>query len=129
MYLRLSDDRHLVLAHRRTRAPKFDALKEGNPYEHLDCTNAWVSCGEDTSSQEWANAVMVKKSMSVAIDRQAFVDTLLSGFGNAIAPRTRSAMKVKPTPVGDRISIRPQPNNCSILIINIELCIVRTHIR
>jgi hypothetical protein len=30
---------------------------------------------------------MVKKSMSVAIDRQAFVDTLLSGFGNAIAPR------------------------------------------
>jgi len=87
VYLTLSDDRHLVLAHRLTRGPKFDASKEGNPYEHLDCTNAWVSCGEDTSSQEWANAVMVKKSMSVAIDRQALVDTLLSGFGNAIAPR------------------------------------------
>ena len=87
MYLGLSDNRHLVLAHRRTHGPKFDTFKEGNPYEHLDCTNACVSCGEDTSSQEWANAVMVKKSMSVAIDRQALVDTLLSGFGNAIAPR------------------------------------------
>ena len=87
VYLGLSDNRHLVLAHRRTRGPKFDAFKEGNPYEHLDCTNACVSCGEDTSSQEWANAVIVKKSMSVAIDRQALVDTLLSGFGNAIAPR------------------------------------------
>ena len=61
--------------------------KEGNPYEALDCTNAWVSCDEDTSSQAWANAVMVKKAMSVAIDRQTIVDTLLSGFGNPIALR------------------------------------------
>nr|MBC8281677.1 hypothetical protein [Chloroflexota bacterium] len=44
--------------------------KEGNPYTATDCTNAWVSCNEDTSSQEWANAVMVKKAMSLAIDRQ-----------------------------------------------------------
>ena len=61
--------------------------KEGNPYEATDCTNAWVSCDEDTSSQEWANAVMVKKAMSLAIDRQAIVDTLLSGFGHPIALR------------------------------------------
>ena len=61
--------------------------KEGNPYEATDCTNAWVSCDEDTSSQEWANAVMVKKAMSLAIDRQTIVDTLLSGFGNPIALR------------------------------------------
>ena len=61
--------------------------KEGNPYEATDCTNAWVSCDEDTSSQEWANAVMVKKAMSLAIDRQTIVDTLLSGFGNPLALR------------------------------------------
>ena len=61
--------------------------KEGNPYPDTDCTNAWVSCDEDTSSQEWANAVMVKKAMSLAIDRQTIVDELLSGFGNPIALR------------------------------------------
>jgi peptide/nickel transport system substrate-binding protein len=61
--------------------------KEGNPYDKLDCTNAWVSCDEDTDSQEWADAVMVKKAMSLAIDRETIVKTLLSGFGNPIALR------------------------------------------
>ncbi|MCI0901444.1 MAG: hypothetical protein J4N70_11005 [Chloroflexi bacterium] len=61
--------------------------KEGNPYKDLDCTNAWVSCDEDTSSVEWANAVMVKRAMALSIDRQAIVDTLLSGFGHPIALR------------------------------------------
>jgi peptide/nickel transport system substrate-binding protein len=61
--------------------------KEGNPYDKLDCTNAWVSCDEDTDSQEWADAVMVKKAMSLAIDRETIVETLLSGFGNPIALR------------------------------------------
>jgi len=28
VYLTLSDDRHLVLAHRRTRGPKFDAFSD-----------------------------------------------------------------------------------------------------
>jgi len=61
--------------------------KEGNPYEATDCTNAWVSCDEDTTSAEWAAAVKVKKAMSIAVDRQAIVDTLLSGFGHPIALR------------------------------------------
>ena len=51
--------------------------KEGNPYEHLDCNNAWVSCNEDPTSEEWLNAVKVKKAMAIAIDRQSIVDNLL----------------------------------------------------
>ena len=61
--------------------------KEGNPYEKLDCTNAWVSCDEDTDSVEWANAVKVKKTMAISIDRQTIVDTLLSGFGAPLVLR------------------------------------------
>ena len=61
--------------------------KEGNPYEKLDCTNAWVSCDEDTDSVEWANAVKVKKAMAISIDRQTIVDTLLSGFGAPLVLR------------------------------------------
>ncbi len=55
--------------------------KDGNPYEHLDCNNAWVSCDEDTESEEWQNAVKVKKAMAVSINRQEIVDELLAGFG------------------------------------------------
>ena len=61
--------------------------KEGNPYEKLDCTNAWISCDEDTDSVEWANAVKVKKTMAISIDRQTIVDTLLSGFGAPLVLR------------------------------------------
>jgi peptide/nickel transport system substrate-binding protein len=61
--------------------------KEGNPYSAQDCGNAWVSCDEDTDSDEWKNAVLVKKAMAVAIDRQTIVDELLSGFGNPISLR------------------------------------------
>jgi peptide/nickel transport system substrate-binding protein len=35
----------------------------------------------DTESKEWKDAVMVRKAMNIAIDRQAIVDELLSGFG------------------------------------------------
>ena len=72
--------------------------KEGNPYEATDCTNAWVSCDEDTSSQEWANAVMVKKAMSLAIDRETIVETLLSGFGHPIALRDWMGHEAKADP-------------------------------
>ncbi len=58
--------------------------KDGNPYDKLDCNNAWVSCDEDPDSAEWAKAVMVKKAMAIAIDRQAIVDELLAGFGNVL---------------------------------------------
>ena len=61
--------------------------KEGNPYEHLDCNNAWVSCNEDPTSEEWLNAVKVKKAMAVAINRQEIVDTLLSGYGDPLYMR------------------------------------------
>ena len=72
--------------------------KEGNPYEALDCTNAWVSCDEDITSQEWANAVKVKKAMAISIDRQAIVDTLLSGFGNTLALRDWMGHEAKADP-------------------------------
>jgi len=61
--------------------------KEGNPYDKLDCTNAWVSCDEDPDSVEWANAVKVKKAMAISIDRQTIVDTLLAGFGRPLVMR------------------------------------------
>jgi len=61
--------------------------KDGIPYEHLDCSNAWISCDVDENSAEWAKAVKVKKAMAISIDRQAIVDELLSGFGNVLFMR------------------------------------------
>ena len=61
--------------------------RNGNPYLALDCTNAWVSCDEDTASAEWAKAVKVKRAMAIAIDRQAIADSILSGFGNPLVLR------------------------------------------
>ena len=55
--------------------------RDGNEYEFYDCTQAWVSCDMDVNSQDWADAVMVRKAMNIAIDRQTIVDTLLLGFG------------------------------------------------
>ena len=61
--------------------------KDGNPYEHLDCDNAWVSCNEDPTSDEWQKAVKVKKAMAVAINRDEIVETLLSGYGQPLCLR------------------------------------------
>ena len=72
--------------------------KEGNPYEALDCGNAWVSCDEDLDSVEWANAVLVKKAMAISIDRQTIVDTLLSGFGNILYMRDWMGHEAKADP-------------------------------
>ncbi len=55
--------------------------RDGNEYEFYNCEQAWVSCDADVNSQEWADAVMVRKAMNIAIDRETIVDTLLSGFG------------------------------------------------
>jgi len=55
--------------------------RDGNEYEHYNCEQAWVSCDMDINSQAWADAVMVRKAMNIAIDRQTIVDTLLLGFG------------------------------------------------
>ncbi|MCH8893975.1 MAG: ABC transporter substrate-binding protein [Chloroflexi bacterium] len=72
--------------------------KDGNPYDALDCSNAWVSCDEDLDSQEWANAVKVKKAMAISIDRQTIVDTLLSGFGNVLYMRDWMGHEAKADP-------------------------------
>ena len=41
----------------------------------------WVSSNPDINSEEWKKAAMVRTALSVAIDRQGIVDTLLQGYG------------------------------------------------
>ena len=72
--------------------------KEGNPYQHLDCNNAWVSCNEDPASQEWINAVKVKRAMAIAIDRQAIVDNIFSGFAQPLYMRDWMGHEAKADP-------------------------------
>ena len=55
--------------------------RDGNEYEFYDASQAWVSADLDTNSKEWQDALMVRKAMNIAIDRQTIVDTLLLGFG------------------------------------------------
>ena len=61
--------------------------KDGEEYEFFNCEQAWVSCDDDTDSEEWARAVMVRKAMNISIDRQTIVDELLSGFGRVQSVR------------------------------------------
>ena len=42
----------------------------------------WVSTDPDLTSDEWARAAKVRNALSIAIDRQGIVDTLLQGFGS-----------------------------------------------
>ena len=42
----------------------------------------WVSADPDITSAEWANAAKVRNALSIAIDRQGIVDTLLQGYGS-----------------------------------------------
>ena len=42
----------------------------------------WVSANPDLDSEEWKNAVKVRTALSIAIDRQGIVDTLLHGYGS-----------------------------------------------
>jgi len=48
---------------------------------------AWVSGNLDPESDEWKKAAMVRRAMSISIDRQAIVDTILSGFANPLVLR------------------------------------------
>ena len=41
----------------------------------------WVSADPDLDSEEWKNAAKVRTALSIAIDRQGIVDTLLHGYG------------------------------------------------
>ena len=61
--------------------------RDGNEYEFYDPSQAWVSSDLDTESQAWKDAVTVRKAMNIAIDRQAIVDELLSGFGSTQSVR------------------------------------------
>ena len=72
--------------------------KDGNPYEHLDCANAWVSCDEDPTSEEWQKAVKVKKALAISIDRQAIVDTFLAGLGSPLYLRDWMGHEAKADP-------------------------------
>ena len=42
----------------------------------------WVSSNPDVDSEEWANAVKVRRALAISIDRQTIVDTLLQGYGS-----------------------------------------------
>ena len=42
----------------------------------------WVSADPDITSAEWERAVKVRTALSIAIDRQGIVDTLLQGYGS-----------------------------------------------
>jgi peptide/nickel transport system substrate-binding protein len=48
-----------------------------------DSSKAWVSASADTDSPEWEDARKVREALSIAIDRQSIVDTILEGEGNA----------------------------------------------
>ena len=55
--------------------------------ENYNPNLAWVSSNPDISSPEWQNAVKVRQVLSIAIDRQLIVDTLLHGFGRPLPLR------------------------------------------
>ena len=52
--------------------------------EGYDPDLPWVSSNPDTSSEEWERARKVRLAMSIAIDRQTIVDTILSGEGQPL---------------------------------------------
>ena len=47
----------------------------------FDCSVAWVSCDRAVNSEEWQQALKVRKAMSLAIDRQKLVNSLAFGEG------------------------------------------------
>ena len=53
----------------------------------FDGGRAWVSANDDINSPEWENARKVREALSIAIDRQTLVDTLLGGFGSPLCIR------------------------------------------
>ena len=50
-------------------------------YPGYDPDLPWVSSNPDINSEEWARARKVRLAMSIAIDRQLIVDTILKGEG------------------------------------------------
>ncbi|MCH8990030.1 MAG: ABC transporter substrate-binding protein [Chloroflexi bacterium] len=54
------------------------------PWPNYNPDLPWVSANSDPSSAEWATARKVRLALSIAIDRQTIVDTLLLGFGHPL---------------------------------------------
>jgi peptide/nickel transport system substrate-binding protein len=57
------------------------------PAESYDPELPWVSSNSDPASDEWDQARKVRLALSIAIDRQLLVDTLLRGFGRPLVLR------------------------------------------
>jgi len=57
------------------------------PAESYDPELPWVSGNSDPASEEWDTARKVRLALSIAIDRQLLVDTLLRGFGRPLVLR------------------------------------------
>ena len=60
-----------------------DADQKGD----FDPERPWVSANPDINSIEWENARKVREALSIGIDRQTLVDTLLAGFGAPLCVR------------------------------------------
>jgi peptide/nickel transport system substrate-binding protein len=57
----------------------------GKPRPAYDPKLPWVSSNADLKSEEWKRAVKVRQALSIAIDRQTIVDTVLRGFARPIS--------------------------------------------
>ena len=64
---------HLPDAEGKVRVPLGD--------DPFDCSVPWVSCERAVDSAEWQQALMVRRAMSLAIDRQKLVNNLAFGEG------------------------------------------------
>ena len=47
----------------------------------FDCSLPYISCDRDLNSEEWANALKVRRALNIAIDRQKLVNNLAFGEG------------------------------------------------
>jgi ABC-type transport system substrate-binding protein len=65
----------------------YDGVGTPEQHEAFDPDRAWVSANPDVNSVEWDNARKVRQALSIAIDRQSIVDTLLGGFGGVLPVR------------------------------------------
>jgi peptide/nickel transport system substrate-binding protein len=59
----------------------------GEAPDAYDSELPWVSASSDVNSPEWDQARKARQALSIAIDRQVLVDTLLGGFGRPTVMR------------------------------------------
>ena len=57
-----------------------------DPRPGYDPNLPWVSPTDDITSPEWERAVKVRRALIYAVDREALVETILSGYGNTNSP-------------------------------------------